>query len=229
MVEFGNAYDVLARTLYGESEANNEADAVAIGHVILNRVRYTKWPDTIPEVCLQPLQFSCWNDHDPGRKRILNANGPWWNRCQSIAQRLIDGAGIDPTFGATHYYATYIKTPKWARNKRPCHKVTHRTGHGHVFFNNIDTQPPATATEALNQSKPLAATGTVKAGTALSTLGGGTMLDAAVDIGQAVSHATPLLEALSQNAVTLLLGLAVLGLGGYIIYNRWQDRQRGVK
>src|SRR4051794_15177463 len=83
--------DTMARTLYGEAEANNAADAKAIAWVIVNRADLPNWPDSVAQVCLQPWQFSCWNPGDPNRDRILNAKSTWFERCREIALGVLNG------------------------------------------------------------------------------------------------------------------------------------------
>ena len=134
--------DTLARTLYGEAESDNCIDAIAIAWVILNRARLPNWPDSITGVCLQSWAFSCWNIGDPNRSRILAARGEWFKHCQRIAADVVNGAIPDPTVRSTHYYATFIKEPKWARGHTPVYGVKHRRGDEHRFFNDIDTPAP---------------------------------------------------------------------------------------
>ena len=75
--------DILSRALYGEARPWDEDDARAIAHVVLNRVNYKNWPDSIAKVCLQPYQFSCFNVNDPNRTRIMSAkagDNDWFGR-----------------------------------------------------------------------------------------------------------------------------------------------------
>lgn len=134
--------EALTRTLFGEAEAHNVADAEAIASVVLNRVDLPNWPDTISHVCLQPSQFSCWNRGDPNLKRILTRRGPWYERCREIALRAAQGEIPDPTHRSTHYYATYVPEPKWARGHTPVYRVKHRGGSAHLFYNDIDCPAP---------------------------------------------------------------------------------------
>lgn len=226
MTELDYDQSILARTLYGEAEANNEADAVAIANVVLNRARHGKqWPSGVAAVCLQPWQFSCWNVNDPNRERILNASGEWFERCKQIAAEVMK-SNIDPTNGATHYYATYIAAPKWAKGHRPCYTVTHKTGDLHLFFNDIDTPAPVTARESLEQVKPLTTSATVKsAQVGVVTTGAVT---AAAEAIRQFEPALPLAQMLAQYApwglVTLLLGVIA-----YMSWRRIDDRAQGLR
>jgi N-acetylmuramoyl-L-alanine amidase len=144
-----NDVDILARTLYGEAEPGDEADAIAIAWVVKNRMALRNWPDTAAKVCLQPKQFSCWNPEPvgfPARLMKMKVDdtkaGQWFAFCVETAEKVLAGEIPDPTKRATHYYATWLrKPPAWARGKSP----TYSTPAGrftHLFFNDIDTPAP---------------------------------------------------------------------------------------
>lgn len=134
--------DTLTRTLYGEAEPGNVLDAEAIAWVVVNRASLPPWPSTILEVCLQPLQFICWNRNDPNRKRIEGGHGEWFDKCQLVAKAVVLRCIADPTHRSTHYYATWVKEPKWAHGHTPVYAVKHKAGDEHRFFNDIDTKAP---------------------------------------------------------------------------------------
>lgn len=221
-----NDLDTLARTLFGEAESRNEKDAVAIACVIMNRVALPNWPDTVAEVCLQPWQFSCWNQNDPNRTRILNAKGPWFERCREIASWAIKGFPEDPTNRATHYYATYVKKPKWARGKTPVYEVEHTsTGHAHLFFNDIDTPPPQSAKEALDQTRPLTSSRSIQgAGLAGASVG----LSVATEIVSEVQSQVEPLVGYADVLKTLFLIIALVGIG-LTVWARISDRKDGMR
>lgn len=225
--------DVLARTLYGEAEAGNEADARAIAAVVLNRVRWPNWPSTIAGVCRQPWQFSCWNPDDPNRARIEAVTaGAWWQRCQAIAREAVSGDLADPTGGATHYYATWIKAPAWARGHEPSHRVEHRNGKAHLFFNAIDTPPPESAAEALEQIRPYGETRTARGGRAVVATGvAGLAAGALAELAPALPVLRGAAELLRDHGTIglVLLGLAAVGLGAWVLHARRDDRARGLR
>lgn len=210
--------DTLARTLYGEAKPHDIQDATAIACVVMNRVALPNWPDDVESVCIQPYQFSCWNTSDPNRARIFKANGAWFDKCVQIAMKAVDHQLVDPTTASTHYHTPAVK-PAWSRGKKPVYFTS-----GHVFFNDIDTKPPATAKDALNQIKPIGKTDTMVA----TKIGG----IASVGIG-AVSQAIETLEPAMPLAMTLaqaapwaivaVLALALL----YIAWSRYQARKEG--
>lgn len=221
--------DILARTLYGEAEANDIDDAEAIASVVMNRIRWPNWPNSIVEVCLQPWQFSCWNQNDPNRARILSVtrSDPWFRTCISVAERAIAGTLPDRTNGATHYYASYLDakglTPKWARNKVPSYTNTYGR-YTHYFFNDIDTPPPQSAKEALDQESPLKETPAAK-GAVATGVGGGVM---------AIDGLVPILDrgvdqVSTGNIVQIVVGIAIIAFAAWIFYDRLNDRRQGLR
>ena len=63
---------VMAGTLWGEARSEGEQGMIAVGNVIMNRVAAKSWyGDHIKGVCLKEWQFSCWNDNDPNKQKIL--------------------------------------------------------------------------------------------------------------------------------------------------------------
>lgn len=227
--------NALWRTIYGEAEPGDELDAIAIGWTVLNRLKWPNWPNTVRGVCYQPRQYSCWNSDNP-RLAHLNEVPPdftnWTRYCYELAQQLLsDSPPPDPTNGATHYHATYIKTPQWARGKTPTletdwGKYTHR------FYNDIDTPPPRSAVQALEQERPIEETRTVKAGKV-----GGAVSGVAVVAG-AIAEAGPAMPVLKQAAdfiqshatlALVLFGVAALLAIGSMIYARIDDRRRGLR
>ena len=227
--------DVLARTLYGEAESNNTEDAKAIANVILNRQTFSNWPDTISEVCQQPFQFSCWNTSDPNRQRILAAKGAWFEICKSLAVEAIDGGLHDTTNSSTHYYATYVKSPRWAKGKRPVYTVAHKNGHAHIFFNNIDTKPPETARQALDQTRPLAKTRTMKGSAVVAATGASAIAAGVAEQVSSIAPAMPVVSTVAETAhnhptgLLILFGAIVILFGIYIAWARLDDRKRGLR
>jgi spore germination cell wall hydrolase CwlJ-like protein len=121
--------DTLARTLWGEARGEGELGIRAIACVIKNRFNERKWysflngTHTIAGVCKKPWQFSCWNKSDPNYKKMLSVtleNDPAFKVCWQAAGEAVDGYIDDITFGANHYFATWIKRPKWAENMKFC-------------------------------------------------------------------------------------------------------------
>jgi N-acetylmuramoyl-L-alanine amidase len=116
----------LAQNVYYEARSSNRADRIAVADVVLNRVKDTRYPDTICEVVKQGLkhpngqmkrdqcQFSWYCDGKSDWPTDMDA----WVDAQQIAYMMIvysDGRGL--TEGSTHYHATYVK-PAWAKQKQ---------------------------------------------------------------------------------------------------------------
>ena len=216
--------EILARTIYGEAKANDLEDAQGIACVILNRVNYRNWPGNVADVCLQPMQFSVWNEGDAGRARMLRAQRgePWFDACWMVAEKALSGALIDKTRTSTHYHTRAVK-PRWSRNKLPCYETP-----GHLYFNNIDTPAPKNAAEALAVERPLAETRTVVAGAVAG----------ASAVASTISVLTPEeIHAVSSAAGSLGLGglaaalphVATLVGIGWMIWARIDDRRKGLR
>lgn len=217
--------DILARTIFGEAEAGNLADATAVAAVVMNRVNYPNWPNTVSAVCLQPWQFSCWNHNDPNRDRILKASGKWFTECQKIAEAAISGEFRDPTNVATHYYATYVKEPRWAKGKTPVYAVPHKNGHSHLFYNDIDTPPPQSVIQTLEADRPLGSTRTIK-GAHVATGGilASTLTEVLTDTQERLIPLLPIIEPLKW----VFVGMALMGIA-VMVYARIDDRRKGLR
>lgn len=110
---------VLAGTLYGEARGCGRAAMENVAQCVLNRVADGWNTGGITGVCLARLQFSCWNDGDPNRARILSAAAlgrePTWLLALDIATAAIAGSNPDRICGADSYFArSMIKAPYWA-------------------------------------------------------------------------------------------------------------------
>ena len=116
----------LAQNVYYEARSSNRTDRIAVADVVLNRVKDTRYPETICEVVKQgkknadgsmkrnACQFSWYCDGKSDWPTDMDA----WVDAQQIAYMMIvhyDGRGL--TEGATHYHATYVK-PAWAKQKQ---------------------------------------------------------------------------------------------------------------
>jgi spore germination cell wall hydrolase CwlJ-like protein len=123
--------NVLARTCWGEARGQGNAAMAAVAHVVLNRVRDARrWPNSIPGVCLQPLQFSCWNANDPNRPRLIEVNtgDEAFVRALEVAGGVMDGGQQDTTNGANHFHTPAVH-PAWSHGQTPVAIIG-----GHMFF-----------------------------------------------------------------------------------------------
>lgn len=112
-------YDQFMTALCAWREARGCSDPAIQGvvHVVMNRVRDTRWPDTAAGVVLQPRQFSSFNAGDPNASRFPNPKdkSDWlaWQRVLAI----VESPGADPTGGATGYESCPDdQEPSWAQD-----------------------------------------------------------------------------------------------------------------
>ena len=107
----------------GEASSEPPEGKVAVAWVIRNRVEspVSWWGNTPLEVVLKPKQFSCWNDDDPNRWRILKKSfgDSVFNECYAIATDVLLDRVADPTRGADHYYNPALARyrPAWAERQ----------------------------------------------------------------------------------------------------------------
>ena len=94
---------LLAKTIYAEGRGEPYAGQVAIGAVILNRVKSSSFPNTISGVVYQKGAFTAVADGQ------INLSPD--STAMSAAQDAING--WDPTGGAIYYYNPAIATSAW--------------------------------------------------------------------------------------------------------------------
>ena len=99
---------LLARIIGAEARGESYVGQVAVGAVVLNRVRHSSFPDTIAGVVYQSGAFSAVRDS--------NWNVPPNDTAKKAAQAAING--WDPTGGAIYYYNPAKTSNQWIR-KRP--------------------------------------------------------------------------------------------------------------
>jgi N-acetylmuramoyl-L-alanine amidase len=117
-------------TIWAEARAEMIEGQVAVGCVIRNRVLLPKrfsgeWKD----VCLAKWQFSCWIPQGGLQnyqllmtrcESSMKGETPWPAQATWIAEGIISGALNDRVAHATHYYASWMKTPpKWSVGVNP--------------------------------------------------------------------------------------------------------------
>jgi len=94
---------LLAKTIYAEGRGEPYTGQVAIGAVILNRVRSSKFPNTISGVVYQRHAFTAVSD---GQINLTPDN-----TAMRAAQDAVNG--WDPTGGAIYYYNPAVATSSW--------------------------------------------------------------------------------------------------------------------
>jgi spore germination cell wall hydrolase CwlJ-like protein len=108
-----------ALCIWRESRGQSIQAMNAIWHVIQNRVRDPRFPNSIPGVILQPKQFSSFGLGDPNalqfpsRLRVGDWQA-WQNACQ-VVQTVLEA---DPTDGAVNFESAQYQRPVWAKQER---------------------------------------------------------------------------------------------------------------
>lgn len=113
----GNIY-LLAQCISGEARGESYKGQVAVGAVILNRVKSSKFPNTIAGVIYQRGAFDAVSDGQ--------INAAPTDSCLKAARDAMNG--YDPTGGCLYYYNPATTTNKWMLSK----PVSLRIGN-HVF------------------------------------------------------------------------------------------------
>lgn len=101
-------YELLARVISAEGRGEPYAGQVAIGAVVLNRIRHPSFPTTLAGVVYQKGAFTCVDDGQINLAPVSSA--------YKAAKDAING--VDPSGGAIYYYNPRTATSSWIR-KRP--------------------------------------------------------------------------------------------------------------
>lgn len=98
-----NDLNVLTRIIYGEARGEPYTGQVAVGAVVMNRVRSSSFPNTIPGVVYQAGAFTAVSD---GQVNLTP---------DSTARKAAQDAmnGWDPSYGAIYYFNPNTATNKW--------------------------------------------------------------------------------------------------------------------
>ena len=94
---------LLARLIYAEARGEPYKGQVAVGAVVLNRVKSASFPNTISAVIYQPYAFTCVNDGQIN----LSPNSTAVNAAKDAMN------GWDPSYGCIYYYNPKIATSSW--------------------------------------------------------------------------------------------------------------------
>lgn len=97
--------NLLARIIFSEAEGEPFRGMVAVGAVVLNRLKSSQFPDTLPRVITQPLAFT------------VISNGKFWLKPRPLAYRAARAAlrGQDPTGGCQYFFNPDKATFKWIK------------------------------------------------------------------------------------------------------------------
>ena len=95
--------NLLARAIYGEARGEPYVGQVAVGAVIMNRVKSSKFPNTISGVIYQSGAFDAVSDGQINLQPDSTA--------KKAAQDALNG--WDPSYGAIYYFNPSTATNKW--------------------------------------------------------------------------------------------------------------------
>lgn len=99
---------LLARLIYAEARGESYTGQVAVGAVVLNRVKSASFPNTISGVIYQPYAFTCVSDGQINYSPNATA--------LKAAKDALNG--WDPTYGCLYYYNPKIATSKWIFSRK---------------------------------------------------------------------------------------------------------------
>nr|WP_272876598.1 spore cortex-lytic enzyme [Clostridium sp. Cult1] len=108
----GDEY-LLARTIHGEARGEPYIGKVAVGAVVLNRVRSPKFPNTVAGVVYQPLAFTAVAD---GQINLT----PDKDSIKAARDAL---NGWDPTYGCLYYWNPATATSRWIWSRKVTLKI----------------------------------------------------------------------------------------------------------
>lgn len=119
----------LAKNIYFEAGGESIKGKEAVAHVTLNRVYSGQFPTTICSVVKQRSRGSC---QFSWVCQPVMPSLPWgsknWKDSILVAEQVLDGDTVDPTFGATFFHAKHVR-PSWSRT----HRKTAIIGN-HIFY-----------------------------------------------------------------------------------------------
>ncbi len=107
-VASSNDVTILAKMIHGEARGEPYIGQVAVGAVIMNRVKHKNFPNTIYGVCFQPGAFDAVRD------------GQYYQNPSPTAIRAARDAinGYDPTGGALYYWNPATATSRWIWSRK---------------------------------------------------------------------------------------------------------------
>jgi len=132
--------DQLGILLFLEARGEPVEGQIGVGCVVRKRVKAKK-ENTYFTIVTAKNQFSCFNSNDPGYDRgmsmvkdLVAGKAPedltgLLQQCRWIAQGIVNGALLDNTKGANHYYNPKVCNPSWAEKMI----ITRKIGK-HIFL-----------------------------------------------------------------------------------------------
>jgi N-acetylmuramoyl-L-alanine amidase len=123
----------LAENVYHEARGEPIEGQYAVAEVTMNRVRSTRFPDSVCEV-VHEKRWDARRRRDVGAfswtelDSLRQPRGAAWQQALEVATAVYDGAHTPRVPNALHYHANYIK-PSWARANRRVATIG-----SHVFY-----------------------------------------------------------------------------------------------
>lgn len=109
--------ELLTRVIHGEARGENFEGQVAVGAVVLNRLKDPRFPKTIRAVVYQSGAFTAVDD-----KQIhLDPNDQSYKAAEAAL------SGLDPTNGALFYFNPRIATDRWITSRPVIKKIGNHT------------------------------------------------------------------------------------------------------
>lgn len=135
--------EIFALTIYGEARGEPVEGQIAVANVVMNRLKFNPSKYKTPsDVCLEPLQFSCWNNEDNNLIKLLELAeliytnkynlGMIYRQCHYIATGVIGALLLDNTDSARYYMESSLfnnNRPSWAKISTKVKVIGH-----HTFF-----------------------------------------------------------------------------------------------
>ncbi len=127
----------LAIAIYFEARGEPASGQVAVGQVIMNRVRSPLFPETICGVVYQgQMQKGCQFSFTCDGKTDTPRNDEQWAQAQDISKKITAGELWLPEVGySTYYHANYV-SPYWAGSMSMIDKIGR-----HIFYKKRNEEP----------------------------------------------------------------------------------------
>ena len=100
--------NLLAKLIYAEARGESYTGQVAVGAVVLNRVKSSSFPNTISGVIYQPYAFTCVSDGQINMSPNATA----------LAAARDAMNGWDPSYGSLYYYNPSVATSVWIFSRK---------------------------------------------------------------------------------------------------------------
>lgn len=104
-----NDLDCLAEALYFEARGEGRQGQAAVAEVILNRVKSSRFPNSVCGVINQRSQFS----YTIGGRKTIRNRGVYL-RVRQVAENALSGGTGNLTGGATYFHTPAVR-PAWSR------------------------------------------------------------------------------------------------------------------